>query len=641
MESQPSGSSVLPDESITLNELFLNNMDSDGEEEDGEMYLDMFSFVGVENNEESMVLNDVSVIQHDDGDESHNEVEYQDEPDDVQPTAKRRKTAKKDVMPPGFDLNLWKDGDHPLVGLPEFDEGTTGFGFDIPDNADELYFFKQFVTDELLEYITYQTNLYAAQYFEVNLNKLSEKSRIRKFIGGTDVDRILVFICLTYYMGLVKKPDIKNYWSLDEMLETPFVRKLMPRDEFYNILMFFHLCDNTTYPKKGEEGYDPRKKLGELFTRLRESFATCWSPRQHLSVDEGSIPFKGRVSFLCFNPNKPDKYHIKTFKVVDSSNNYCLDLDIYVGNNFVTQTSEFGSTHDRVMHLVRNYLSKSHIIFMDNFYSSPFLYYNLLNVNTGATGTCRPRKGFPAGYMKTKLPKKGDQKVVTYDDKILSLRIHDRKVVTLMSTVYSSNHVAIGKKHWKTKEEITKPELMHQYNKYMGGVDLNDQLLKYSAYSRRTLKWWNKAAFRILNVAMVNAYILYKEWCEQNNIARQKRLSHSDYRLMVLKQWLATVAANNVLHDTHEVSEFSRLQGRHFMEKIPSGNAKQKSRICKVCNKAEKILYDRTGGPPRKVYGSVTTFQCISCKVELCAVPCFQLYHTQKDFVAKYIALKQ
>ena len=68
MASQPSGRSVLPDESITLNELFLNNMDSDGEEEDGEMYLDMFSFVGVENNDKSMVLNQVSVIQHDDSD---------------------------------------------------------------------------------------------------------------------------------------------------------------------------------------------------------------------------------------------------------------------------------------------------------------------------------------------------------------------------------------------------------------------------------------------------------------------------------------------------------------------------------------------------------------------------------------------
>ena len=168
---------------------------------------------------------------------------------------------------------------------------------------------------------------------------------------------------------------------MDEMLSTSFVRNIMSRDEYHNKLLFFHLCDNSTYPKKNEEGYDPRKKLGELFTRLRESFRHVWRPRQHISVDEGAIPYKGRVSFLCFNPNKPDKYHIKTFKFVDSSNMYCLDLDIYVGNNFVEKTSEFGPTHDRGMHLVCNYLSNSHIIFMDNFYPSPYLYYALRMLN--------------------------------------------------------------------------------------------------------------------------------------------------------------------------------------------------------------------------------------------------------------------
>ena len=140
---------------------------------------------------------------------------------------------------------------------------------------------------------------------------------------------------------------------MDEMLATPFVCKLMSRDE-YHIQTFLHLCDNETYLKKTDPEYDPRKKIGFLFTSLCESFRKVWSPRQHLSIDEGSIPLKGRVSFKCYNPSKPDKYHIKTFKVVDSSNNYCLELDLYVGNIY-EEVSAFGSTHDRVMKLLRNY----------------------------------------------------------------------------------------------------------------------------------------------------------------------------------------------------------------------------------------------------------------------------------------------
>ena len=47
---------------------------------------------------------------------------------------------------------------------------------------------------------------------------------------------------------------------------------------------------------------------------------------------------------------------------------------------------------------------------------------------------------------------------------------------------------------------------------------------------------------------------------------------------------------------TTEVTEFSRLQGKHFLEKIPSGVGKQKSRLCKVFSKAEKVMHERSGG---------------------------------------------
>ena len=83
--------------------------------------------------------------------------------------------------------------------------------------------------------------------------------------------------------------------------------------------------------------------------------------------------------------------------------------------------------------------------------------------------------------------------MVTYDDKLLALRIHDRKVVTLISTVHSTKPVETGKKNWQTKLDIIRLDIMHQYNTYMGGVDTNDQLLKYSAYSRRCSKWWKKS----------------------------------------------------------------------------------------------------------------------------------------------------
>ena len=77
---------------------------------------------------------------------------------------------------------------------------------------------------------------------------------------------------------------------------------------------------------------------------------------------------------------------------------------------------------------------------------------------------------------------------MTYNDAIVSVRILDRKHVTLLSTVHSYKEIDSERKHWKTKEAVTKQEIIHYYNKYMGGVDSNDQLMQYSAISRQTVK---------------------------------------------------------------------------------------------------------------------------------------------------------
>ena len=55
------------------------------------------------------------------------------------------------------------------------------------------------------------------------------------------------------------KDNVKSYWSTDDVYGTPFPRKVMSRDEFFNIFSFLHLCDNATYVIKGQDGYDPRK----------------------------------------------------------------------------------------------------------------------------------------------------------------------------------------------------------------------------------------------------------------------------------------------------------------------------------------------------------------------------------------------
>ena len=56
-------------------------------------------------------------------------------------------------------------------------------------------------------------------------------------------------------------------------------------------------------------------------------------------------------------------------------------------------------------------------------------------------------------------------------------------------------------------EEMRKPEMVEEYNRYMGGVDNSNQLLSYYGFSHRTVKWWHHAFFYLLDLSVTNAYI--------------------------------------------------------------------------------------------------------------------------------------
>jgi hypothetical protein len=63
----------------------------------------------------------------------------------------------------------------------------------------------------------------------------------------------------------------------------------------------------------------------------------------------------------------------------------------------------------------------------------------------------------------------------------------------------------------------------------------------------------------------------------------------------------------------------ARLAGRHFQEHIPPTAKKARpTRVCKVCSKLKKRRE--------------TSYQCSTCKVSLCVIPCFEIYHTVKEY---------
>ncbi|KAF7664197.1 hypothetical protein LDENG_00185300 [Lucifuga dentata] len=64
------------------------------------------------------------------------------------------------------------------------------------------------------------------------------------------------------------------------------------------------------------------------------------------------------------------------------------------------------------------------------------------------------------------------------------------------------------------------------YNKYMGGVDLSDQLLQYYTCKHKTLRWYCTLFFHFLDIASTNAYILHQELCK---VKGQIPMSHKEF----------------------------------------------------------------------------------------------------------------
>ena len=66
----------------------------------------------------------------------------------------------------------------------------------------------------------------------------------------------------------------------------------------------------------------------------------------------------------------------------------------------------------------------------------------------------------------------------------------------------------------------TKPAIIQSYNAFMGGVDESDKMLYTYLDERRSVKYWKKVAFNIINRMVLNAYIIYKERVEGKAISR-------------------------------------------------------------------------------------------------------------------------
>jgi hypothetical protein len=122
-------------------------------------------------------------------------------------------------------------------------------------------------------------------------------------------------------------------------------------------------------------------------------------------------------------------------------------------------------------------------------------------------------KNWPTEFRKptvTKL-KRGESRKLQHKD-VTTVVWQDKRVVFLLST--NSNARTDGSVTRKTGKgneeiEIACPQAVINYTKHMGGVDVSDQKREYYGVGRSSKKWWKFILHFVLNVCLVNCFILY------------------------------------------------------------------------------------------------------------------------------------
>lgn len=104
----------------------------------------------------------------------------------------------------------------------------------------------------------------------------------------------------------------------------------------------------------------------------------------------------------------------------------------------------------------------------------------------------------------------------------------DRREVLTISSEYNGELIEETNIHGNVK---LKPNQIVQYNKFMSGVDRQDQMMAYYPCERKTLSCYKKIGIHFIQICMLNSYLIY--------IKNIKKISYYDYRLSVIHSLLS------------------------------------------------------------------------------------------------------
>ena len=329
-------------------------------------------------------------------------------------------------------------------------------------------------------------------------------------------------------MGIVIAPNQDMYFSTDSMFRPTGMSERITRDRFDKLCQYFHVSDISSNPERGQPGHDKLAHVRPFLEDIRVQCKTQYSPHCETSIDEAMVAYTGHLSIKQYLPLKLTKRGIKIWARADPHNGFLNDFQVYTGktNNVVE-------------------IGLGERVFKD--FTSVPLFQDLLENKTYACGTIRTnRKYLPPAITQAKLKNQGEMVIEQKEGSIVAW--HDKRTVTVLSTLSNPLEMSSVKRRKKdgSQVDVPCPKAIQSHTAHMNGVDRVDQLRSSYSVSRRAAKWWKYLFWFLIDISIINGFIMMKE--SANHQVTSKTLRKKDRCQLHFRQNLVKQLIGNYRH---------------------------------------------------------------------------------------------
>jgi len=408
----------------------------------------------------------------------------------------------------------------------------------------------------------------------------------------TSVVEIKRWFGLLMIIASFRLPNLDFYWETPNYsaphLLHPFFRPIMPRQRFSFLSQHIHLVNNLDDLARDNPARDPLFKLRWVVDKFNKRCKKCWQLGVHVSPDEGLVPTYSANPIESFCPKPGGSYGVLIRFTCCAEKWFCYH--IFIEDKVSRSMSE-------KLDLMLGGIKPGQICYIDRFYTTFDTIMHLHNKGMGVVGTCMANR-FPPHPSEFKLPDghvRGDY-IACEKGPVVAILWHDSDVVHCLCNVHGVERCDISRVIQDgSRRAVPGPLAMKMFGKYMQGGDRMDQMRSghYGvSHNFRTSKWWLKAFLGIFDLALTNAWVLFKD----TRLATSPVVSHAQFWLEMAAALVGNVPAQQAGQaHPHSLRTFAPTDG-------PQGNIRKRP-CCVVCSQ------HRLKG--RSVYG------CVTCRVAL------------------------